>query len=64
MADRAPHVKTCLELDARAYEFMAEKFPEVTERLKKYLAEDKVELIGGTYGQPLETMFSGETNIR
>ena len=64
MADLAPHVKTCLELDARAYEFMAEKFPEVTDRLKKYLAEDKVELIGGTYGQPLGTMFSGESNIR
>jgi alpha-mannosidase len=64
MADRAPHVKTCLELDARAYEFMAEKFPEVAERLKKYLADDKVELIGGTYSQPLGTMFSGESNIR
>ena len=64
MADLAPHVKTCLELDARAYEFMAEKFPEVAERLKKYLAEDKVELIGGTYAQPLGTMFSGESNIR
>lgn len=64
MADRSPHVKTCLELDARAYEFMAEKFPEVAERLKKYLAEDKVELIGGTYSQPMGTMFSGESNIR
>src|ERR1041385_6346700 len=64
MADRSPHVKTCLELDARAYELMAEKFPEVTNRLKEYLAEDKIELIGGTYGQPLGTMFSGETNIR
>ena len=64
MADLAPHVKTCLELDARAYEFMAEKFPEVAERLKKYLAEDKVELIGGTYAQPMGTMFSGESNIR
>jgi alpha-mannosidase len=64
MADLAPHVKTCLELDARAYEFMAEKFPEVANRLKKYLAEDKVELIGGTYGQPLGTMYSGESNIR
>jgi len=64
MADLAPHVKTCLELDARTYEFMAEEFPEVAERLKKYLAEDKVELIGGTYAQPLGTMFSGESNIR
>ncbi len=64
MADRAPHVKTCLELDALAYKLMAEKFPEVAAKLKKYLAADKVELIGGTYGQPLGTMFSGESNIR
>jgi len=64
MADRAPHVKTCLELDALAYQLMAEKFPEVAARLKKYLAEDKVEIIGGTYGQPMGTMFSGESNIR
>jgi alpha-mannosidase len=64
MADRPPHVKTCLNLDARAYEFMAEKFPEVTERLKKYLADGKVELIGGTYGQPMGTSISGESNVR
>jgi len=48
MADRPPYVKTLLEMDAQAYEFMGEKFPEVTERLKKYLAAGKVELIGGT----------------
>ena len=35
MADRPPHAKTCLNLDARAYEFMAEKFPEVAERLRQ-----------------------------
>ncbi len=64
MADRPPHVKTCINLDARAYEFMAEKFPEVTERLKRYLKEGKVELIGGTYGQPMGTTISGESNIR
>jgi len=64
MADRAPHVKTCLEMDALAYELMAEKFPEVASKLKKYLAADKVEIIGGTYGQPLGTMFGGESNIR
>ncbi len=64
MADRAPHVKTCINLDARAYEFMAEKFPEVADRLKRYLAAGKVELIGGTYGQPMGTTISGESNIR
>ena len=64
MADRPPGVKTCINLDARAYELMAERYPEVTARLKKCLAEGKVELIGGTYGQPMGTMFSGESNIR
>jgi alpha-mannosidase len=64
MADRPPFAKTCINLDARAYEFMAEKFPEVTERLKNYLAAGKVELIGGTYGQPMGTTISGESNIR
>jgi len=64
MADRPPHVKTLINLDARAYEFMAEKFPEVAERLKRYLAAGKVELIGGTYSQPMGTMYSGESNIR
>jgi alpha-mannosidase len=64
MADRPPHARTCINLDARAYELMAEKFPEVTERLKRYLAAGKVELIGGTYGQPMGTTISGESNIR
>jgi hypothetical protein len=64
MADRPPHVKTCLNLDARAYEYMAEKFPEVTDRLKAHLASGQVELIGGTYGQPMGTTISGESNVR
>ncbi len=64
LADRPPHAKTCLNLDARAYEFMAEKFPEVATRLRQQLAAGKVELIGGTYGQPMGTTLSGESNIR
>jgi hypothetical protein len=64
LADRPPHAKTCLNLDARAYEFMAEKFPEVAQRLRQQLAAGKVELIGGTYGQPMGTTISGESNIR
>ena len=64
MADRPPHAKTCINLDARAYELIAEKFPEVAERLKRSLAAGKVELIGGTYGQPMGTTISGESNIR
>ncbi|MBI3666030.1 MAG: hypothetical protein HY236_07365 [Acidobacteria bacterium] len=64
MAERAPGVKTCINLDARAYEILAEQFPEIAGRLKRSLAEGKVELIGGTYSQPMGTMFSGESNIR
>ncbi len=63
MYDRAG-VKTCINLDARAYELMVKHFPEVTDRLKKYLAAGKLELIGGSYGQPMATTFSGESNIR
>jgi alpha-mannosidase len=64
LADRPPHAKTCLNLDARAYEFMAQRFPEVAERLRQQLAAGKVELIGGTYGQPMGTTLSGESNVR
>ena len=64
MADREPHVKTCLESDARAYELLAEKFPEVAARLRKCLAEGKIELIGGSYAQPMGTTVGGESNIR
>ncbi len=64
MADRAPHVKTCVNMDARAYELIAEKFPEVAAKLKKYLAAGSVELIAGTYGQPMGTTIGGESNIR
>jgi hypothetical protein len=62
--DRPPHIKTCLEMDARAYEKILEKFPEVIARLKSYLAAGQLELIGGTYGQPMGTTISGESNIR
>src|SRR5579875_2717126 len=64
MADRSPGVRTCLEMDAHAYEIIAEKFPEVADKLKKYLAAGKMELVGGSFAQPMATLFSGETNIR
>jgi alpha-mannosidase len=64
IVDLEPHIKTCINLDARAFELMAEKFPEVANRLKTYLAAGKLELIGGTYGQPMGTTVGGESNIR
>ena len=64
IADEKPGAKTCINLDARAYEFLAQEYPLLCERLKKYLAEDKVELIAGSYSQPMATLFSGESSIR
>jgi alpha-mannosidase len=64
IVDLEPHIKTCINLDAKAFELIAEKFPEVANRLKAYLAAGKLELIGGTYGQPMGTTISGESNIR
>lgn len=64
MADRAPGVRTCLEMDAHAWEVMAEYYPEATDKLKAYLKAGKVELVGGAFCQPLAAMFSGESNLR
>jgi len=64
IADQPPHAKTCINLDARAYEFLAQEYPLLCERLKKSLAEDKVELIAGSYSQPMATLYSGESSIR
>lgn len=64
MADYTPSVKTCINLDALAYAMVAELYPDVAKRLKQYLKEGKVEIIGGTYSQPMGSMLSGECNIR
>ena len=64
MADYTPSVKTCINLDALAYAMVAESYPDIAKRLKQYLKDGKVEIIGGTYGQPMGSMVSGESNIR
>ena len=64
MADYTPSVKTCINLDALAYAMVAESYPDVAQRLKQYLEAGKVEIIGGTYGQPMGSMQSGECNLR
>ena len=64
MADYTPSVKTCINLDAHAYAMVAESYPDTVKRLKRYLKEGKVEIIGGTYGQPMGSMVSGECNVR
>jgi hypothetical protein len=57
-------LKTCINLDAAAYELIDQNFPEVIDKLKKYIKEGKVEIIGGTYSQALGSMIGNESNIR
>ena len=63
LADRAG-LRTCVDLDTRAWDRMRLEFPDVVKRFARYVKAGKVEVIGGTYGQPMGTMFSGESNIR
>jgi len=46
-------LRTCINLDAAAYEIVEEYYPEVIDRLKDYLKKGLVEIIGGTYSQAL-----------
>lgn len=64
LADRPPHVKVCINLDAQAYRLIRLYFPDTADRLQRYLKEGKVELIGGTFGQPMGSMMGNESNIR
>jgi hypothetical protein len=64
MADYSPSVKTGINLDALTYELVAEHYPHLNRRLKKYLAAGQVEIVGGTFGQPMGSMVSGESNLR
>ena len=56
--------KTCIDFDTRAYEKLQEAYPEVLARFRKYLSDRRLEVTGGTYGQPMGSMFSGESDIR
>ena len=64
MADYAPSVKTGINLDALTYELVAEWYPHVIRRLQRYLDAGRVEIVGGTFGQPMGSMVSGESNLR
>lgn len=39
-------------------------FLETADRLQQYLKQGKVELVGGTFGQPMGSMVGNESNIR
>ncbi len=64
MADYDLAVKTGINLDALAYELVAQHYPDLIARLREYLEAGRVEIIGGTFGQPMGSMVSGESNLR
>ena len=64
LARRQPSLKTCINLDAFGYQMVARHFPEVIDNLRKGIQAGLVEIIGGTYSQPLGSMISGESNLR
>ena len=64
LADYSPSVKTGINLDALTYELVAEHYPHINRRLQRYLAAGQVEIVGGTFGQPIGSMVSGESNLR
>lgn len=64
LADSTLGVKTSLNLDAHAYERLAVEFPELIELLKVALADKKMDVVGGSFAQPLASTVSGESNVR
>ncbi len=59
-----PGLKASHELDSYAFEEILKEDPEAIKKLKKYIAEDKAGLVGGTYAQPLGQDYGWESNIR
>lgn len=64
LADYEPSVKTGINLDAYTYELVAEWYPHLIRRLRRELEAGRVEIVGGTFGQPMGSMVSGESNLR
>jgi len=59
-----PRLRAVFELDGHTLEEMAEKASAAVSRIREALAEGRVELVNGTYAQPLSQTISGESNIR
>jgi hypothetical protein len=59
-----PRLCAVLELDGHTFEEMAEKAPAAVAQIRELLATGRLELVNGTYAQPLARTVSGEANIR
>lgn len=66
--EHTPNWKVSLEIEPISWDLLLRRDPKAYEELKRLLSEQsldsRLELVGGSYGQPLAWAFSGESNIR
>jgi hypothetical protein len=59
-----PELRTVLDLDAHTYEELEKHGSSDVEALRAAVATARMEIVDGTYGQPLAPTIGGEANIR
>jgi hypothetical protein len=62
--DEIDGYKANLEIDARTFEYLQERHPDLLNRLKEAVASGQLEIVDGTYAQPYSRLQSGESCIR
>ena len=63
-AARDCRFKVVFDWDAYTFEEMARLAPQATERIRQAIAAGQLEIVNGTYGQPLARATSGESFLR
>ena len=53
-----------IDFDARGLEELAARAPSVLERLRRAIAERRLEITGASYAQPCASLHGGESNLR
>ena len=59
-----PSLAAVFELDAHTYGSMETEFPAAIKRIKEALATGRLEVVNGTFAQPLSGTYDGETYVR
>ena len=59
-----PHYTSSWEIGGNCWASIRKNEPEYLESLKPYLADGSIEVVGGTWSEPLSLTISGESNIR
>ncbi len=62
--EERPEWKVNLEIEAYTLEVLAETEAELVAEMKRQVALGKIEIISGSYAQPLPWVIDGESNIR